>query len=65
MPRTPRTPRTPSTILGRYRLVELLATGGTARVWRAVDEQLDRPVAVKLLHPHLLPDEVSRLRLAA
>jgi serine/threonine-protein kinase len=65
MPRTPRTPSTPSTILGRYRLVELLATGGTARVWRAVDEQLDRPVAVKLLHPHLLPDEVSRLRLAA
>ncbi|MGH2457079.1 MAG: serine/threonine-protein kinase, partial [Candidatus Limnocylindria bacterium] len=52
-------------VLNRYRLVEQIAAGGTAHVWRAVDEQLDRQVAVKLLHPHLLPDETSRLRLAA
>ncbi len=52
-------------ILGRYRLDEQLSAGGTAHVWRAHDEQLDRTVAVKLLHPHLLPDETSRLRLAA
>ena len=52
-------------ILGRYRLEQEIAVGGTARVWRAHDVQLDRPVAVKLLHPHLLPDETSRLRLAA
>jgi serine/threonine protein kinase len=52
-------------ILGRYRLEEEIAVGGTARVWRGHDVQLDRPVAVKLLHPHLLPDETSRLRLAA
>jgi tRNA A-37 threonylcarbamoyl transferase component Bud32 len=51
-------------ILGRYRLDEEIAAGGTARVWRARDVQLDRTVAVKLLHPHLLPDETSRRRLA-
>jgi hypothetical protein len=52
-------------VLGRYRLDERLASGGSAEVWRARDEQLDRDVAVKLLHPHLLPDERSRDRLAA
>ena len=52
-------------VLNRYRLIERLATGGSAEVWRAHDEQLARPVAVKRLHPHLLPDEASRKRLAA
>jgi Serine/threonine protein kinase len=52
-------------VLGRYRLIELIASGGSAEVWRAHDEQLDRAVAVKLLHPHLLPDERSRQRFAA
>jgi tRNA A-37 threonylcarbamoyl transferase component Bud32 len=54
-----------SLILGRYRLEREIAAGATARVWRARDEQLDRPVAVKLLHPHLLPDATSRQRLEA
>lgn len=52
-------------ILARYRLLERLASGGSAEVWRAHDEQLDRAVAIKRLHPHLLPDETSRKRLAA
>jgi len=51
-------------ILNRYRLTHRLALGGTAEVWRATDEQLGREVAVKLLHPHLLPDTTSRERLA-
>ena len=52
-------------ILDRYRLLERLAAGGSAEVWRARDEQLGREVAVKRLHPHLVPDEASRKRLAA
>lgn len=35
----------------RYRLLERLDGGGTMEVWRAWDELLDRPVAVKLLTP--------------
>ncbi|HEY8179388.1 MAG TPA: serine/threonine-protein kinase, partial [Candidatus Limnocylindria bacterium] len=52
-----------SLILGRYRLEREIAVGGTARVWRARDAKRDRAVAVKLLHPHLLPDVTSRRRL--
>jgi hypothetical protein len=37
---------------GRYRLDDVVASGGAAVVWRAFDEHLARPVAVKLLHPH-------------
>ena len=53
-----------TTIGGRYRLVELIATGGMARVFRAVDEVLARSVAVKILHVHLLADDafVERFR---
>lgn len=48
----------------RYRLRERIAAGGMAQVWRADDEVLRRPVAVKLLHPHLAADAsfVTRFR---
>ena len=44
----------PSTLLaGRYRLDELIATGGMGVVWKGWDELLQRPVAVKQLRTEL------------
>ena len=36
---------------GRYRVIAPLGEGGMATLWRAMDEQLDREVAVKILRP--------------
>jgi serine/threonine-protein kinase len=41
----------------RYQLISLLATGGMATIYRALDTRLDRKVAVKIMHPHLAQDE--------
>ncbi|WFE98828.1 serine/threonine-protein kinase [Micromonospora sp. WMMD964] len=40
----------------RYRLLESIASGGMGDVWRAVDETLDRCVAIKMLQPRLVTD---------
>jgi serine/threonine protein kinase len=45
---------------GRYRLVDRLGGGGSADVWRAVDERLQRQVAVKLFRPGVTDTERER-----
>lgn len=42
--------------LGKYELRERLGHGGMAEVWKAFDTQLQRYVAIKLLHPNLQAD---------
>src|SRR6266699_1531062 len=42
--------------LGKYELQERLGLGGMAEVWKALDTQLQRHVAIKLLHANLKED---------
>src|SRR5437660_9216028 len=48
--------------LGKYELQVLLGQGGMAEVWKALDTQLQRYVAIKLLHANLQadPDFITR-----
>src|SRR6266699_1447083 len=42
--------------LGKYQLQQRLGLGGMAEVWKALDTQLQRHVAIKLLHANLKED---------
>lgn len=53
--------------LGHYRIEKELGRGGMGVVYKAHDEQLDRPVAIKVISPEYasLPGCVDRLRIEA
>lgn len=53
-----------NTRLGRYQLQDKLGSGGMARVYKALDTNLNRIVAVKVLHEHLTDDPTFKERFA-
>jgi eukaryotic-like serine/threonine-protein kinase len=52
----------PTQNLGKYELQKLLGRGGMAEVWKALDTQLQRYCAIKILHTNLQhdPDFIKR-----
>ncbi len=51
-----------NTSIGRYEIRERIGSGGMARVFKAWDTNLDRAVAIKILHEHLAEDTTFKER---
>lgn len=52
------------TLAERWKVGDRIGMGGMASVHRSDDLRLDRPVAVKILHPHIAENADARARLA-
>lgn len=52
-------------IAGRFRLIDLLGTGGSASVFLAEDAMSGQRVALKILHPHLTERPLARAHFLA
>jgi tRNA A-37 threonylcarbamoyl transferase component Bud32 len=59
---SPRDPLAGRVLDEKYRLDERLGEGGMGTVYRATHLLIDRPVAVKVLHPRFVEDEAAQER---
>jgi serine/threonine protein kinase len=59
-------PRHPEMLgrLGRYEIERLIGAGGMGLVFKAFDHELNRPLAIKMLSPHLGDSGAARQRFA-
>ena len=53
----------PNMTIGRYRLDLRLGAGTMGEVWAATDPQLERAIAIKLVHPQLARDPEAAARM--
>jgi len=59
LPTDPEDARIGAKLCGRYVVFRTVADGGMGRVYQALDEKLQRSVAMKILHPEVATDQVA------
>src|SRR5438105_5809120 len=47
---------------GRYLILSVIGSGSSGILYKATHQLMNRIVAIKMLHPHLVPDEESLKR---